>query len=392
MAEVPDYNKDHPASLLAEGRCRGRAIGIDVSTIRPAPRLHDLFLAELQASTQSIAGDDTRVVAVKVIADDQSRQPRNGRREASILAAMSHPNVLPLLNAYLDPSTATNPRSRVTIFTPFYPYSLRSVLDSPGFAPGGRCTSTFHALTEQITIDLLSAVSYLHENRVAHRDINPSNVVLDGRGRAVLIDFGIAIRPADEVEGSMHFEVGTGPYRAPELIFASRSYDAFALDLWALGATLAELFRPLASPSPPSSAGSDDDDGPWSRVEVGPQRTRACDGDEVKRKPLFESGSSDFVLAASIFKVIGTPTLETWPEAVTLSFTKFNFVPFPPTPIASHLPHLDPSSPLLSVISSMLVCSAAERMPARQGLEQVRREGRGHGPDDFAEYLSTSVS
>jgi cyclin-dependent kinase 8/11 len=53
-------------------------------------------------------------------------------------------------------------------------------------------------------------------------------------------------------------------YKAPEVLFGSRDYDAFALDLWALGATLAELFCPLIETT---NAASDDDDWRFSDDE-----------------------------------------------------------------------------------------------------------------------------
>jgi serine/threonine protein kinase len=39
---------------------------------------------------------------------------------------------------------------------------------------------------------LLSAVSYLHQNKIAHLDIKPSNILLDTYGRLKLADFGIS--------------------------------------------------------------------------------------------------------------------------------------------------------------------------------------------------------
>lgn len=99
-------------------------------------------------------------------------------------------------------------------------------------------------------------------------------------------------------------------YRAPELIFASRDYDPFAIDLWALGCTIADLFRPLALPVAPSPDSEAEED-PFVRA----YRQYATPEPEPspRRETLFDAGMSDFVLAASIFRVLGTPTVETWP-------------------------------------------------------------------------------
>ena len=97
---------------------------------------------------------------------------------------------------------------RLTLFTPYYPYSLRQLLDNPSFIPDH--FPSFSDLAHSIAHQLLSATAYLHEIRITHRDINPSNIVLSQDGQPILIDFGIAVEPEDEQKGSQHFEVGTG--------------------------------------------------------------------------------------------------------------------------------------------------------------------------------------
>ncbi|GJN94431.1 hypothetical protein Rhopal_007511-T1 [Rhodotorula paludigena] len=190
----------------------------------------------------------------------------------------------------------------------------------------------------------IMAVDYIHAHGVAHRDLNPNNVVISDSGRAVLIDFGIAIEKEDEPVGEMHHEVGTGSYRAPELVFASRNYDPFALDLWALGATLSEFFAALELPVPPSPDSEDEFERYYRQCATPPPEPT------LQRKTLFDGGASDFLLAASIFRVLGTPTSETWPESASLpNFARFTFAPFPPTPLASHLPHLETDAGHLGV-------------------------------------------
>jgi serine/threonine protein kinase len=78
----------------------------------------------------------------------------------------------------------------------------------------------------------------LHEHGVLHRDVKPSNVLLDGDGAAALADFGLA-RAADSTrltgEGQL---LGTPHYLAPELIEGLEASPAS--DLYALGCLLYE--------------------------------------------------------------------------------------------------------------------------------------------------------
>ncbi|GAA5992412.1 hypothetical protein JCM5350_000971 [Sporobolomyces pararoseus] len=372
MDDEPDYNRDNPPTLYRPGVLGGRAVDLDTSSIRPLGNRVGLFSGERR---ERDADEARQVVAIKVVPEDSTRAPRNGRREAELLSRLSHPNIISLLNSYLQPPSPSSLGSRITLFFPFYPHTLRKLLDSPAFIPdtlSSSSFSSFSAFSHVIAKQLISATSYLHSCSISHRDINPSNVVISDEGQVKLIDFGIAVKDGDEKAGEQCFEVGTGPYRAPELVFAAKTYDPFAIDLWALAATIAEMFRPFTSPDPPSPSSQEDEyDDPrfsWMKASSTPfLPTRQC---------LFESGSSDFVLAASIFKIVGTPTLETWPEARHLpNFTRFSFASFPPPDLACHLPHLEPTSRLLDILQSMLVCSAAKRMSASSAEKRLKELG-----------------
>ncbi|GAA5926479.1 uncharacterized protein JCM15063_000286 [Sporobolomyces koalae] len=382
MSPEPDYNVDHPVTLLEKGILQGRAVGVDVATIRPHPRGGDTFLATADSHPDSATGP--KLLLVKIVPDfDKSREPRNGRREAKLLAKLAHPNIIPLLNAYLDPPSPTTLTARITLFIPFHPYTLRQLLDFADFVPKAG-DSSFSDLSHSIASQLLDAVAYLHDLQISHRDISPSNIVLSEDGLPVLIDFGIAVQAGDEQAGQQYFEVGTGPYRAPELVFASRAYEEQAIDLWALGTTISEMFRPFSSPDPASPASSDRSDSAdpfqhYSSVDRTVSPTR---------QSLFTSGSSDFVLAASIFRVIGTPTLGSWPEANLLpNFTRFSFASFPETSLATHLPHLESTSPLLEILESMLVCSASKRLTAQTAHDRIGRRPAAVDTTRFLESI-----
>ncbi|XP_012871589.1 PREDICTED: sperm motility kinase 2B-like [Dipodomys ordii] len=87
----------------------------------------------------------------------------------------------------------------------------------------------------QVFRQVLRAIQYCHDNGIAHRDIKPDNIVLDGKGTAKLCDFGFSVRfqPGQELEG----EYGTMAYWAPEM-FKQQHYQGPKVDIWGLGVLL----------------------------------------------------------------------------------------------------------------------------------------------------------
>ncbi|HVJ82307.1 MAG TPA: serine/threonine-protein kinase, partial [Planctomycetia bacterium] len=90
------------------------------------------------------------------------------------------------------------------------------------------------------------ALAYAHAHGVLHRDVKPSNLLLDGRGNAFLTDFGLAKVVGDEDLTRTGVVVGTPRYMAPERL-GKDPLDSIAGDIYGLGATLYELatLRPL---------------------------------------------------------------------------------------------------------------------------------------------------
>ncbi len=88
----------------------------------------------------------------------------------------------------------------------------------------------------EVARQLTAALIAVHERGLLHRDLKPANVMLDGRGRVRLTDFGVAVLAHDA------HDVGTGTpaYQAPEVL-AGREVTV-ASDLFALGLVLYEIF------------------------------------------------------------------------------------------------------------------------------------------------------
>jgi tetratricopeptide (TPR) repeat protein len=99
-----------------------------------------------------------------------------------------------------------------------------------------------------IARQVLSALSHLHAKGIVHRDVKPSNILMDVSGSAKLTDFGICLvteaqAAGDEEEGAAGGEqiiMGTPTYMAPEQRTGRAVVDARA-DLYSLGRSLYEM-------------------------------------------------------------------------------------------------------------------------------------------------------
>jgi serine/threonine protein kinase len=117
--------------------------------------------------------------------------------------------------------------------------------------------------------------------------------------------------------------VGYSAYRAPELLFGTRCYDAAAIDIWSVGAVLAEMFSALRLYSHEEE---DDSEEPVYSARAGdppfvvPLKLQVNDPDtQWCRDTLFNGRRGEIGLAWSIFKIRGTPTDEIWPVSVCVT-------------------------------------------------------------------------
>jgi len=107
---------------------------------------------------------------------------------------------------------------------------LASLLRRIGRLPGDKAL--------EIARQLCAGLAAAHREGVLHRDLKPANIMLDGRGRAVMTDFGLASL-AERLEG---FEArhGTPAYMAPEQL-AGQEVTTRS-DIYSLGLVLYEIF------------------------------------------------------------------------------------------------------------------------------------------------------
>ena len=169
-----------------------------------------------------------RHVALKVLprhfAQDREFLARF-EQEATILASLQHPHILPV-HDYGDSDGFT------FIVMPFIKTgTLADAIDE-------------HPLPlEQITrviTQVGDALDYAHARGLVHRDVKPSNILIDERGNCLLADFGIAkiLEGADKLTATGGL-IGTPKYMSPEQGMG-QAVDGRS-DLYSLGVVLYEM-------------------------------------------------------------------------------------------------------------------------------------------------------
>lgn len=150
---------------------------------------------------------------------------RNFEREANILATLSHSGIVQVYDYFTE-----GDRSYL-VLEYIDGNDLEAVLaDTEGFLP--------EAQVVQWTVHICEVLNYLHSHEpepIIFRDIKPSNIMLDSRGRIRLVDFGIARHFESGQKGTM---IGTEGYTPPEQY---RGVAEPRVDVYALGATMHHL-------------------------------------------------------------------------------------------------------------------------------------------------------
>jgi eukaryotic-like serine/threonine-protein kinase len=176
-------------------------------------------------------------VALKVLATDATGDYHlRFAREARALARVDHPNCIRVLDYGDDDGTQYIAMEHLDGET------LAAHLVEHGRLPTQRALS--------ITRQLLFALAHAHAQGVIHRDVKPENVML-AKGRAILIDFGLA-SIADEASFTGNgMCLGSPSYLAPERLLG-QPHDT-RTDLYAIGVILYEMVagvRPFKGDSP----------------------------------------------------------------------------------------------------------------------------------------------
>jgi eukaryotic-like serine/threonine-protein kinase len=168
-----------------------------------------------------------RIVALKVLtsATSDQRALQRACNEANIQKGLRHPNIVEF---YEQVDWEGRP---CLVMEYVNGVTLATRLKESGALP----------LKQALTIfsQIVSAVAYIHDHDIIHRDIKSANIRLTAEGQAKLLDFGIAKNDFSPHLTQTGFVIGTVEYLSPEQINSGKA-DARS-DIWALGILLYEM-------------------------------------------------------------------------------------------------------------------------------------------------------
>jgi mitogen-activated protein kinase 15 len=143
-------------------------------------------------------------------------------REISLLSHVKHTNVVGL--KYTLPAKNSDDI-----------YLVFEFMESDVFkAVKNRVLDFMHK--KYIVYQLACALKYLHSAGVLHRDLKPSNVLINSECKVKVCDFGLSrtLESSFFNKPIMTEFIATRWYRAPEVLFGSKSYSTKS-DMWSLG-------------------------------------------------------------------------------------------------------------------------------------------------------------
>lgn len=154
-------------------------------------------------------------------------------REVMYLQALSgHENIVKIQRVV----RADNDKDLYLVFDDFMETDLNQVIKA-------KILEEIHI--RYIIYQLLKALKYIHSAKLLHRDVKPSNILIDASCKIKLCDFGLcrSIANREHLEDvEMTDYVATRWYRSPEILMGSKKYTV-GLDLWSVGCILGEMFR-----------------------------------------------------------------------------------------------------------------------------------------------------
>ncbi|MEU5871625.1 serine/threonine protein kinase [Glycomyces sp. NPDC047369] len=171
-----------------------------------------------------------RAVAVKILRSNLEQDETARARfqhEAQAVASLRHPGIA-ALHDYGETDDGDGTLAYLVMELIEGPTLTARLLDGP--LP--------HPDAMRLTAEVAAALHHAHEHGIVHRDIKPANIIVDARGQAVLVDFGIALSPGRGTITESGMLMGTLYYASPEQL-EGRPLTG-ATDVYSLGAVAYE--------------------------------------------------------------------------------------------------------------------------------------------------------
>ncbi|MBI5526914.1 MAG: serine/threonine protein kinase [Deltaproteobacteria bacterium] len=213
------------------------APGDDTMVVQPFPQLPGFEIIEVigkggmgtvyKARQVSL----NRVVAIKILAHELAVDKDfidRFNREASALAKLSHPNIVPII----DKGSHEGVYYFVMDFV--QGNTLRDMLRGNRLPPEDAV---------KISLQVCRAIAHAHANGVVHRDMKPENVLLDREQNVRIADFGLADIVGFQTWGTLTgsgMAMGTAHYMAPEQRRDAKRVDRRA-DIYSMGIMVYEM-------------------------------------------------------------------------------------------------------------------------------------------------------
>ena len=191
---------------------------------------------------------DQRVALKRLILWDRMNC-RAALREIKVLKTLEHENVVKLTKvvdseglAFQDGATENfKEATELFLVEELLDSDLHHILQSKG--------KLREDYVKLFLYELLRGLKYIHSANVVHRDVKPSNILVDSETLLLRVgDFGRSriLDPAYTHNGHLTHSISTLWYRSPELLLNSSIYDS-SVDVWAAGCVFAEMLlgKPL---------------------------------------------------------------------------------------------------------------------------------------------------
>ncbi len=175
-----------------------------------------------------------RRVALKILPLSHASDPdrlRRFRTEAQAAAALRHPHIVPVHVVGTERGV------------PYFAMQLiegRSLAQLVAECRAGATRPTPRDVAE-LGRQAALALHAAHEQGVVHRDVKPSNLLVDSQGWLWVADFGLALLQQSQGTTATGVLLGTPRYMSPEQVLGDRAVVDHRVDIYALGATLYEL-------------------------------------------------------------------------------------------------------------------------------------------------------